>query len=179
MNLRKIHETDAEPFLRLLEQIERESPFALLEPNERTTSIREQKEDIQDILARDNQIIFVVEDRDQLVGWLGIYGGGYRRNHHSGLVAVGVLESYHRQGIGKWLFEEGEKWAWKQKFRRLELLVAAENKPGIGLYRKMGYQIEGTKRDSYQIDDRFVDEYLMAKLLIKPEPPEHNPYPKW
>lgn len=179
MNLRTIHETDAESFLLLLSQIERESIYALLEARERTTSISEQRDEIREVLARDNQIIFVVEDRDKLVGWLGLYGGGYHRTQHSALLGIGILEAYHRKGIGTWLFEEAEKWAWEKKLRRLELLVAAENKPGINLYRKMGFQIEGTKRDSYRIDDKYVDEYLMAKLLIKAPPPKHNPYPKW
>ena len=179
MNLRVIHETDAQAFLRLQEQMAEESPYTLHLPGERKTSIQDQREEIRDILSIPNQTILVVEDRDQLVGWLGAYGGGFSRIAHAVLLAVGVLEDYHRQGLGSWLFEEIEKWAWERKIRRMELLVAAINKPAIGLYRKMGFQIEGTKRDSYLMDGEFIDEYLMAKLLIKPEPPTHNPYPKW
>ena len=31
----------------------------------------------------------------------------------------------------------------------------------------MGYVVEGVKRDSLSVDDRFVDEIMMAKLLTK------------
>ncbi|MEO1451236.1 MAG: GNAT family N-acetyltransferase [Bacteroidota bacterium] len=179
MNLRPIHSTDAAAFIRLQEQIEADSPFALLERGERRTGIREQQQEIEDILRRDNQIIFVVEDRDQLVGWLGAWGEPYRRIRHSVLIGVGVLPAYRRQGVGTQLFEALEAWAWERGLRRMELLVQTGNSPGINLYRKMGFQIEGTKRQSYCIDGEYVDEYLMSKLLVVPEKPPHNPYPRW
>ena len=110
MNLRNIHETDAEAYIRLLEQIETESLFALLEARERKTTIQAQREEIREILASENQMIFVVEDRDQLVGWLGAFGGAYNRTRHAALIGIGIREAYHRQGIGTWLFQELEKY---------------------------------------------------------------------
>lgn len=179
MNLREIHETDADAFLRLMEQVAQESPYTLHLPGEKKTSIREQRDEIREILSIPNQTILIVEDRDQLVAWLAAYGGGYERNAHSVTIGIGVMQAYQHRGLGTQLFERMETWAWERKIRRLELLVAATNKPAIGLYRKMGFQIEGTKRDSYRMNGEFINEYLMAKLLIKPEPPRRNPYPKW
>ncbi|MDX2248493.1 MAG: GNAT family N-acetyltransferase [Bacteroidia bacterium] len=179
MNLREIHVTDAEAYLDLLSSIESESPYALLEPGERRTTIREQMAEIEAILARDNQTILVVEDGADLVGWLGAFGETYRRVEHNVLLGVGVHENYRRRGIGTWLFTEIEKWAWDQNIRRMELLVLTQNKPAISLYRKMGFQIEGTKRESYLLNGEYLDEYLMSKLLVRPEPPRRNPFPKW
>ncbi len=39
------------------------------------------------------------------------------------------------------------------------------NTAGIALYKKMGFEIEGTKRNSLFIDGKYVDEYYMSKLL--------------
>lgn len=179
MNLREIHITDAEAYLDLLETVEAESPYALLEADERRTTIRDLMYEIEEVLAQPNQTILVVEDRDLLVGWVGAFGERYRRVQHAALVGVGVREAYHRQGIGTWLFTELETWAWQQGIRRLELVVHTENRPAIGLYRKMGFQIEGTKRASYCLDGRDHNEYLMAKLLHKETPPPHNPPHRW
>ena len=33
--------------------------------------------------------------------------------------------------------------------------------------KKMGFEIEGTKRDSLRVDGVYVDEYYMAKLLTE------------
>lgn len=179
MNLREIHPTDAAAFIDLLASIEEDSPFALLEPGERKTTYQEQWEEINAILARDNQVIFVVEYQEILVGWLGAFGEPYRRVKHSVLVGVGIRKEYRNKGIGTHLFEALENWAWAQGIRRLELLVQTGNEAGISLYRKMGFQIEGTKRESYCIDGKYVDEYLMARILKKPVPPPKSIYPRW
>lgn len=39
------------------------------------------------------------------------------------------------------------------------------NYAALALYRKMGFQQEGIKRDSLWVEQRYVDEYLMSKLL--------------
>lgn len=179
LNLRTIHPTDAEAFIDLLSSIESDSPFALLEPGERRTTLQEQWDEITGILAQENQVIFVVEDRDVLVGWLGAFGERYRRVRHSVLIGIGIRTGYRGTGIGTSLFEALEKWAWDHQIRRLELLVQTGNEAGITLYRKMGFQIEGTKRDAYLLDGKFVDEYLMAKILIPQTKPPKPLYPRW
>ena len=130
MNLREIHLTDAEAYIKLLSQLEKESPFVLLEAGERKTGILEQMDEIREIEASDNQIIFVVEDRDKLVAWCGAFGERYRRVRHTVLIGIGVLEGYRSKGWGTKLFEAIEEWAWKQDIRRLELLVQTKNKAG-------------------------------------------------
>ncbi|WP_353611594.1 GNAT family N-acetyltransferase [Bacillus sp. FJAT-25509] len=58
-----------------------------------------------------------------------------------------------------------EEWAIKHSISRLELTVVKQNEAGVGLYKKMGYEIEGTKRNSLIINSNSFDEYYMAKLL--------------
>jgi RimJ/RimL family protein N-acetyltransferase len=43
--------------------------------------------------------------------------------------------------------------------------VAIRNEPGIALYKKMGFNIEGIKRESLYIDGKYIDEYFLAKIL--------------
>ena len=63
------------------------------------------------------------------------------------------------------MFEALDEWAMKKDIHRLELTVAANNKAGLRLYEKAGFQMEGTKRDSLYIDGQYVDEYYMSKLI--------------
>jgi len=58
-----------------------------------------------------------------------------------------------------------ESWALDNNIHRLELTVVAQNESAISLYKKLGFEIEGTKRDSLLIDGIFVNEYYMSKLL--------------
>jgi len=49
---------------------------------------------------------------------------------------------------------------------RLELTVMVHNERAIRLYKKMGFEIEGTKKHSLLISGSYVDEYHMAKLIL-------------
>lgn len=87
------------------------------------------------------------------------------RNKHSAYLVIGISNAYRGKGIGTALFKELEHWAVKQGLHRLELTVVAENIAGVSLYQKMGFKIEGVKKDSLFINGTYVDEYYMGKLL--------------
>jgi RimJ/RimL family protein N-acetyltransferase len=59
-----------------------------------------------------------------------------------------------------------EQWASLRAITRLELTVMTHNQAGVALYKKQGFEIEGRKRHSLLVGGHYVDEYLMAKLLI-------------
>ena len=137
----------------------------LSEPGERTTTMEEQRQKIKNILSQSNQIILVAEHKNQLIGYLGAYGGNFLRNCHSVYLVVGILQAYTGQGIGTQLFEALEEWALTKNIHRLELTVIALNERAIHLYQKMGFEIEGIKKDSLKINGKYVNEYYMAKIL--------------
>ena len=67
MRLRAITPNDAEQFLRLCRRLDEETQFMMLEPGERVTTIEEQRNHIETVLSKENQIIIVVEHDGQLV----------------------------------------------------------------------------------------------------------------
>ena len=112
-----------------------------------------------------NSIIFVAENDRELVGYLFAIGGNTKRTQHSTYIVIGILERYRGKGIGTVLFQQLEEWAKKSQISRLELTVVTKNEAGVALYRKSGFEIDGTKRNSLMIDGIFYDEYYMSKLL--------------
>ena len=163
--IREIKEEDAENFLALCRQLDEENKFMMLEPGERKTSLAEQEQRIREILATDNQVIFVAEEHGSLAGYVAANGGRFARNQHEAYIVIGILEALTSRGIGTALFEHLEEWARSHGVHRLELTVMVHNRRGVGLYQKMGFAIEGTKKDSLRVDGSYVDEYYMAKLL--------------
>jgi RimJ/RimL family protein N-acetyltransferase len=147
----------------------------MLEPGERTITIEEQTQRIKNVLSQDNQMIFVAEQETQLVGFLSAYGGNYHRNRHCAYIVTGIRQSFAGQGIGTQLFERLEEWAIERQLHRLELTVMAHNERAIHLYQKMGFKTEGVKEDSLWVNDRYVDEFYMAKILPKLQPKETRP----
>jgi len=165
MIIRTIDISDAEQFLNLCKKLDTETQFMMLEPGERTTTVEEQQAQIERLLAMENRTIFVAEHDGQLVGYLAALGGEFKRNKHSVHIVIGILQDFTSQGIGTQLFLALEDWAHRQHIHRLELTVMTHNKAGIALYKKQGFEIEGTKRHSMLVSGYYVDEFYMAKLL--------------
>ncbi|MGM7700620.1 GNAT family N-acetyltransferase [Pseudalkalibacillus sp. Hm43] len=165
MKIRQIKESDAKAFLKLLKQLDGETEFMLFEDGERTTTINEQASKIKSITHDPHSTIFVVEKEARLIGFLGAMGNAQNRRRHSIHIAIGILQQWVGQGIGRKLFEEVERWAKQNGMHRLELTVMVHNEAGIALYNKAGYEIEGVKRHSMQVNGTYIDEYYMAKLI--------------
>jgi len=165
ITIREIREHDARDFLELCRRLDEETQFMMLEPGERLTTEAEQRERIKKILSEDNQTILVAESEGRLVGCAAGLGGSYRRNRHSVHVVIGILQAFAGQGSGTKLLGELEKWACGRKMHRLELTVMVHNERAFGLYKKLGFAVEGTRRDSLFVNDAYVDEYTMAKML--------------
>ncbi|GAP13838.1 acetyltransferase [Longilinea arvoryzae] len=163
--LRPIREEDAGAFLALCRQLDEETHFMMLEPGERTTTVEQQQDRIRQVLKRENQIILVAEDAEKLVGYISGMGGDYRRNEKTVHIVIGILQSYTGQGIGKRFFQALEEWAVQHDLHRLELTVMTHNQRGIALYQRMGFEVEGVKRDDLFVDGGYIDQYMMAKLL--------------
>ena len=166
MIIREIREDDAVTFLDLQKTIEEQTQFMLMESGERETAVAEKRKLIRQVLNRDNQTVFVVEHPDgRLVGYLRALGGEYEKSRHSAYITMGVLQEFAGQGLGTRLLATLDQWAQLNGIHRLELIVMKPNTAAIRLYEKTGYEVEGTKRDSLFIENTYVDEYYMGKLL--------------
>jgi RimJ/RimL family protein N-acetyltransferase len=163
--IRPIREADARAFLELSNALDAESDFRLLEPGERRTTVQEEQEIIRRVQESANDAILVAEVEGRLVGYVAALGGKHRRNQHVAVVVVSVLERCWGQGIGTQLLEALEVWARERTVHRLELTVMVHNDRAIGLYRKMGFEVEGRKRDALRVGDQYADEFCMAKRI--------------
>ena len=166
MKVREVKMSDAENLSHLIRQVEASSAYMLFEARERETETERQMSMIKRMKDSRNSTILVAETEDKkLVGYLLAIGGEAKRNQHGAYVVVGVAEAYRGKGVGTKLFAELEEWASRHTIYRLELTVVTRNEPGLSLYKKMGFEIEGTKKYSLLINDDFVDEYYMSKLI--------------
>lgn len=165
MNIREITKDDASNFINLVKQVEKESEFMLFEPDERKITLEQQFKRIESMQLEENSTIFIAENVDKLVGYLVVIGGSANRNKHSAYLVIGVLKQFSGLGIGTKLFEKLQEWSVQHKIHRLELTVMNHNERAISLYKKAGFEIEGTKRNSLFVNGTYIDEYYMSKLL--------------
>jgi len=164
MIIRKIELGDAENFLEMQLALDKETKFMMFEPGERPNDVNRVRGMIQREEAANN-LMLVAEIDSKIVGFLSVQRGIPNRIKHSAYIVVGVCETYQRQGIGTRFFEELEFWAKNNEVARLELTVMCHNSGAKHLYEKNGFVIEGTKKNSLLVDDKYVDEYYMAKFF--------------
>jgi putative acetyltransferase len=107
----------------------------------------------------------------EVVGNAGLHpvGPGVRRRHAM-MLGIAVLRQAQGQGVGSALMaalcEHADRWI---GVLRLELTVFTDNAAAIHLYRKFGFEIEGTHRGYALRDGVYVDAHAMARL--HPSPP--------
>jgi L-phenylalanine/L-methionine N-acetyltransferase len=116
-------------------------------------------------------LVLVAEADGAMAGNAGLHGAGssVRRRHVMGL-GIAVDRAWQRRGVGSALMaallEAADRWL---GCLRIELTVYTDNAGAIALYRKFGFEIEGTHRAYALRDGSYADVHAMARL--HPTPP--------
>jgi putative acetyltransferase len=117
-------------------------------------------------------LLLIAERDGELVGSAGLHPTGTQlRRRHAAMLGISVIPSAHRQGVGTALMtalcDYADRWA---QLLRIELTVYTDNAAAIALYRRFGFDIEGTHRGYALRDGAYVDALSMARL--HPNPPQ-------
>jgi RimJ/RimL family protein N-acetyltransferase len=142
-----------------------DSGMMLFGPGERRLTPEQAERMIGNFLKDSASALFVAEDTGGIAGYLIARGEDTGRTRHRAYVVTGVHHRARGKGVGTALFRRLDEWACERGLRRLELTVMTENEAAVALYRKMGFEVEGVKRDSLVLDGRYGDEYYMAKIM--------------
>lgn len=107
----------------------------------------------------------VAEIGGRVVAHAGLFLNERLRQRHVAMLGIGVAAAHQRQGVGTALLRELLRTAdgWLNVLR-VELTVYTDNAQALALYRKFGFEIEGTLRANALRDGRYVDSYQMGRL---------------
>lgn len=165
MNYVFLKKTDAQRYWNLLNALDYETEFMLYEPGERSPGLARLEGLLTDAEAHpEDTFVLAAEKNGELVGFVSAGRGGHRRTAHSAYIVCGVRAAHRGQGVGTELFRRLDEWAQANNIHRLELTVLCENEIALRLYRKAGFEIEGTRRHSMRVNGVYKDEYDMSKL---------------
>ena len=118
----------------------------------------------------EGQILLVASSGESVIGNIGLHLNlkSPRRAHVASL-GMGVQTAWQRKGVGSALLaaaiDIADNW---YGLARLELSVYTDNEAGIALYKKFGFEIEGTLRSYALREGVLVDTYTMARLHARP-----------
>lgn len=116
----------------------------------------------------DGEIRLVAMVAQEMAGQLDIYTTSRPRRRHVGEIGMAVREDFQGQGVGSALMQAAldmaDNWL---NLTRIELEVYCDNEPAVRLYKKFGFEIEGTLKQYAFRAGKYVDVYTMARF--KPE----------
>jgi putative acetyltransferase len=113
----------------------------------------------------------VAERHGAVVGSAGLHPAPQVRRRHAAMLGISVAREAQGQGVGSALMQAlcdyADGWA---QLLRIELTVFVDNARAIALYRRFGFEHEGTLRAYALRDGVYVDVHTMARL--HPNPPQ-------
>jgi ribosomal-protein-alanine N-acetyltransferase len=97
----------------------------------------------------------VMTHDDEVIG----YGGMWKVLDEGHITNIAVTKSFQGKGLGRALVEEMIDMAEKLGIKHVTLEVRVSNEKAIGLYKKLGFEIAGTRKRYYA--DNNEDAYVM------------------
>ena len=102
---------------------------------------------------------------EKIVGDLSLQVEASPRRSHVATFGISVAADAQGRGVGNALMREMinlcDNW---MRIERIELTVFSDNPAALALYRKYGFEIEGTGKKFALRNGEYVDAYYMARM---------------
>jgi ribosomal protein S18 acetylase RimI-like enzyme len=108
--------------------------------------------------------VVAVTGHDEVIGWCDLRPKSAPTLRHSAVLGMGLIAPFRGLGLGSRLLAATLEGAGQAGLQRAELIVRADNAPAIALYRRFGFELEGTLRDYLRVDGTAHDALQMARL---------------
>ncbi|MCK8061480.1 MULTISPECIES: GNAT family N-acetyltransferase [unclassified Fusibacter] len=166
--IRSVKVDDAQNILNYVQQVATESDNLTFGEGEFNMTLEEEEKFIEGLISSDNEVMFIAEKDDQIIGQIHYSGGKRNRTKHYGEFGITVKNECWGKGVGKSLIQEMIKWAEASRYcEKINLKVRDDNYKAITLYRKMGFKVEGLLKKDMKINGVFVDNLFMGLDIKK------------
>ena len=114
-----------------------------------------------------DQIIYLAETPEGLVGTAGLVRGESPKERHNALlVGIYVKAAYQGQGLAEKLITACLDWGKVHGIQSVKLGVGAYNTAAIRLYQRLGFVQYGNEPKALWVDGEYLDEWQMAKEIM-------------
>tara|TARA_B110001454_G_scaffold16145_1_gene14563 strand:+ start:50830 stop:51381 length:552 start_codon:yes stop_codon:yes gene_type:complete len=158
---------DARQILELSKTVVAEDIYQLLTLKELDITVTSEENWIVSHRDHPNRIILVAEIDDEIVGLLDFSNGNRNRTAHIGEFGMSMAKAFRGQGIGTRLLQSLVDWAQENKtIEKINLTVHSDNQRARALYERMGFIVEGIKKNEIKYEDgHYVDAVLMGRFV--------------
>ena len=109
--------------------------------------------------------LYLWKEDENILGMIAITKGTHRVKHIAYIEKLAINQSISRKGLGTIFFDEIMNQLAKENIIKVELNVETDNQRAINFYKKLGFEIEGTRKKALNREGDFIDNYFMAKML--------------
>lgn len=131
------------------------------------TRLRTPQEQREWLLSRNTRHpVIVAECNDRIIGWGSLNSFNARPAYdYVADFSVYVERSHRGQGVGRQLLDRLTLLARELGYHKLVLAMFPTNATGLALYQRCGFREVGTYREQGMLDCKWVDVFIMEKIL--------------
>lgn len=157
---------DAEATMNLKRSSIFDEEFQLVSPEEFVGNPEKEAKWIETHINSPYYIAIVAECAGEVVGLIDFSNGGRERISHTGDFGMSVDKRFRGIGIGEILLQSLIDWA-KQtgKIENVNLSVHSDNDRAFTLYKKLGFAVQGVRKNDLKYGDTYINTILMGKIL--------------
>jgi RimJ/RimL family protein N-acetyltransferase len=154
---------DAENLIKTVKTYLADSEYIPKNSTEFNVTLEQEKSWIKTFLDNENSLLLVAVNGNQIIGNLGLTGGSREAMKHTAVVGMGILKEWRNVGVGTELMKAAIDWAKSNPILELiHLQVYTENKCGISLYKKIGFEENGMLKNYFKQNDTYYDMLTMS-----------------
>lgn len=167
ITLREAMPNDASAILALIETLNEETSFVLINSHAINMATETMAGEIAAISEMKNQLLLLATTKQSIVGLATVTTDTDPAVAHVGEIGLSILKEYWGLGLGTTMLEEVILWSkHSTDLIRLDIKVQSHNERAIALYNKVGFSYEGTLRKAVLTkDNTLVDVDMMGYLL--------------
>lgn len=167
ITLREATPKDAEELLTIMNILDKETPFLLVNQQSLKLNSKDMAEQLDFIYEQDNQLILLAYNHDRLIGVATVMAELEAPLKHVGEIGISILKEYWGYGLGTVMLEEIIAWAKETDIiKRLEIKVQERNQRAVALYQKVDFETEGIIRRGFLSETNdYLDIILMSYLI--------------
>ena len=112
------------------------------------------EQSLTDSVVREDTLFLVCEDEQNVVGYIGMYISF----DEGDITNVAVDSACRKKGYGESLVSKAIELAKEKKIEMIMLEVRVSNAPAISLYKKMGFEELGIRKNFYEhpVEDALI-----------------------
>lgn len=135
------------------------------EPDEWNKTLEEEMAILTRFQTSPDDYMAIALDDGHIIAVASFHGRPLKRLRHRVNLGISIVQSYHNQGLGTALMTHLLDQAKLMGKHTVELEVRADNVHAIELYKKVGFVIEGVKKQGFFVDGDYIDEFMMAYYM--------------